>query len=269
MTFFRLMSFLLLFSPQALLAGSARPAPDVPVQRGEEKTTLHALLKTNRVALVYLGDDTPKSWKALSALDTLNSEFQYRGANLELLPYVKGKGPKDIETLAEDHWLNVPLLPDPDGKVAAAFQAGALPRMALVDPFGDVFFEGAPPAENELRKLINSRVDKPVVKAFCPVDKMWVVVTDKTPSVVYKGERFYFCTPEDHDGCRMDQDFLQDPDRYAKEAKTHLAEEAAKAKPSSDDSRPPMYQCPMKDAPAQNKPGRCPKCGMLLEKVGA
>jgi YHS domain-containing protein len=136
-----------------------------------------------------------------------------------------------------------------------------------VDPFGEIFFDGAPPAEDELRKLINARVDKSVVKAFCPVDKMWVVVTDKTPSVVHKGERFYFCMPEDHDGLRMDREFLQDPDRYAREAKAHLAKEAAKKKPSSDDSPPPAYLCPMKCVPAQNKPGRCPTCGMLLEKM--
>ena len=28
-----------------------------------------------------------------------------------------------------------------------------------------------------------------------------------------------------------------------------------------------FYQCPMKDSPPQSKPGKCPKCGMTLEKV--
>jgi len=28
-----------------------------------------------------------------------------------------------------------------------------------------------------------------------------------------------------------------------------------------------MYECPMKDSPAQDKPGKCPTCGMPLEKV--
>jgi prophage antirepressor-like protein len=28
-----------------------------------------------------------------------------------------------------------------------------------------------------------------------------------------------------------------------------------------------FYQCPTKDSPPQSKPGRCPKCGMTLEKV--
>lgn len=28
-----------------------------------------------------------------------------------------------------------------------------------------------------------------------------------------------------------------------------------------------MYQCPMKDSSPQNKPGKCPKCGMSMEKM--
>jgi Na+-translocating ferredoxin:NAD+ oxidoreductase RnfG subunit len=28
-----------------------------------------------------------------------------------------------------------------------------------------------------------------------------------------------------------------------------------------------MYQCPMKDSPPQNNPGKCPQCGMNLEKI--
>jgi len=29
----------------------------------------------------------------------------------------------------------------------------------------------------------------------------------------------------------------------------------------------PMYQCPMRDSDSQNKPGKCPKCGMNMEKI--
>ncbi len=29
-----------------------------------------------------------------------------------------------------------------------------------------------------------------------------------------------------------------------------------------------LYQCPMKDLPAQSKPGKCPKCGMELQRTG-
>lgn len=270
MVFFRLLAFLLIFSPQVLQAQETRRAPDISIFEGEQKSTLRTFLKTNKVAMVFLGEDSVKSWKALSVLDALFNEFQYRGSNLVFLPYVVGKSPEDIASLSEDHWLNVPLLGDPAGKIAGAFQVGPLPRVVLVDPLGQIFFEGAPPSENEMRKILNTRVDKPVVKAFCPVDKMWVVVTEKTPSVVYKGDRFYFCTPEDHDGRRMDREFLLDPDRYAKEAKAHVAEETVRkgaSKDLSDDSRPTVFQCPMMDAPAQNKPGRCLKCGMLLEKV--
>ena len=38
-------------------------------------------------------------------------------------------------------------------------------------------------------------------------------------------------------------------------------------KASSHDTHTPAYQCPMKDTPAQTKPGRCSKCGMMLEKL--
>lgn len=270
MVFFRLLAFLLIFSPQVLQAQEKRMAPDISIFDGEQQTTLRTFLKTNKVAMVFLGEDSVKSWKALSVLDALFNEFQYRGSNLVFLPYVVGKGPEDVASLSEDHWLNVPLLDDAAGKVASVFQADPLPRVVLVDPLGQIFFEGAPLSEDEMRKILNTCVDKPVVKAFCPVDKMWVVVTEKTPSLVYKGERFHFCTPEDHDGRRMDREFLLDPDRYAKEAKAHLAEETVrkrKSKESSNDVRPTAYQCPMKDAPVQNKPGRCLKCGMLLEEV--
>jgi hypothetical protein len=37
--------------------------------------------------------------------------------------------------------------------------------------------------------------------------------------------------------------------------------------PRKETEREVSYQCPMKDSPPQSKPGRCPKCGMTLEKV--
>ena len=42
----------------------------------------------------------------------------------------------------------------------------------------------------------SDRLDKPVVKALCPVCNMIVVINDKTPSHEYKGVRYYFCSPE-------------------------------------------------------------------------
>ncbi len=47
----------------------------------------------------------------------------------------------------------------------------------------------------------------------------------------------------------------------------HDEGEAAMEKGSVDDAPSAAYQCPMKCSPAQNNPGRCPKCGMSLEKV--
>jgi peroxiredoxin/YHS domain-containing protein len=268
-----LLSFLLFFSflPAALWAAVGEKAPDFSFPKEGKSVTLSSLLKTNRVVLVYFGDDTAPSWKQLSNVNALLSEYQYRGSNLELLPIIPGKKPEELANLAEEHWLDAGLISDLDRKIAKSFKVDGYPWMAVVDPFGVVQFTGSKASEDELRTALNAVVDKPAVKAFCPVDKMWVVVSDKTPSVVYKGQRFYFCTPEDHDGRRMDREFLQDPERYAKEAKVHLAQENEKRKSAavqeSDGGEPPLYQCPMKDAPLQNEPGRCPKCGMLLEKM--
>jgi hypothetical protein len=270
MAFFRILSFILTLSPGVLMAQVEPVVPNISITMGGENTTLPALLKTNKIVGLFLGQDDVKTWKTLSMLDALNSEFQYRGSNLVLLPYIVGKGPKDIDGLSEEHWLNLPLMGDPTGDVARAFNVGTFPQLILVDPFGQVFFKGVAPGEGDLRRIINDRVDKPVVKAFCPVDKMWVVVTDKTPSVVYKRERFYFCTPEDHDGRRMDEEFLQSPDCYAKEAKAMMAGESAKRNPTTKTETAAdvaTYQCPMKDIPPQRKPGRCTKCGMLLERI--
>ncbi len=270
MSIFRILSFLFTFSPSLLMAQVDPVAPNIPITMGEEKTSLSALLKTNKVVGIFLGQDDVKTWKTLSMLDALNSEFQYRGSNLVFLPYIVGKSSKEIDGLSEEHWLNLALMGDLAGDVVNTLNVRTFPQLVLIDPFGQVFFRGETPKEEELRKIINTRVDKPVVKAFCPVDKMWVVVTDKTPSVVYKKERFYFCTHEDHDGRRMDEEFLQDPERYAKESKAIMTDKAAKSsatQKTGTEADVVMYQCPMKDTPPQRKPGRCSKCGMLLEKL--
>jgi hypothetical protein len=43
----------------------------------------------------------------------------------------------------------------------------------------------------------------------------------------------------------------------------------AKKQTKKDQKAAEMYQCPMKCAPAQDKPGRCPVCGMAMEKLPA
>lgn len=266
MKFLMMVLFVLALSPLPSLTASERKASDFSYITAEGSSTFFSLLKTNKVVLVYFGDDSAKSWEKLSDVNAVLSEYRYRGSNLEVLAIVPGKEPAKLEALADEHWLNFSLLPDLDGKIAKSFHVQKYPEMIIIDPFGIIQFQAEPLTQDALREKLNAYVDKPVAKAFCPVDKMWVVVTDKTPSVVYKGARYYFCNSEDHDGRRMDQEFLEDPDRYAKEARLHMEKEKTSARPAKSEGTV-LFECPMKDSPAQNKPGTCSKCGMLLQKI--
>ena len=261
---FILLGFVLL--PLSFLIASKMKAPEFTFPTPAGDSSFSALLKTNKIALIYFGNDSQQSWKALLELDALFSEYKYRESNLEVLAFIPGKKSDELEKLAEEHWLNISLVPDLNEKIAQSFNVKEYPAMAIVDSFGNIQIQGKVPSKNELRKKLNDYVDKPVVKAFCPVDKMWLVVTDKTPSVIYKGNRYYFCSSEDHDGRKMDQEFIQDPDRYVKEALLYIKNEKAIIQPKKTKT-PVKYQCPMKDFPIQNKPGTCPNCRMLLQKI--
>ena len=258
--------FILMVTLFSHLSAEHVKAPDFVFRNSEGDVTFSSLLKSNKIALIYFGDDSKKSWEQLSQMDALLGEFKYRGSNSELLVFIGGKTPSDLDNLEEEHWLNVGLLADQDGKITKSYGVRNHPTIVMVDPFGNIQYRTEVASQNTMREKLNAYVDKPVVNAFCPVDKMWVVVTDKTPSLVYKGNRYYFCTSEDHGGRRMDQEFLQDPDRYVAEARLHLEKEKTKTNPTPSETNV-LYECPMKDSPAQKKPGQCPKCGMLLQKV--
>jgi len=54
----------------------------------------------------------------------------------------------------------------------------------------------------------------------------------------------------------------------AHDGEDHGTQKAQKAHKAEKSKAPKtMYECPMKDSPAQDKPGKCPTCGMPLEKV--
>ncbi len=245
------------FLPQFVAA--AEKAPDFSVKRAAGEVNLYSLLKKNTVVMIFFGKDSSASWKKLSDVDALAAEYRYRGSGFELITLVAGKSPAELAALKESHWVNVDLFPDAGGKIARSFQVNDYPSVVIVDPFGAVQFLGMA-TNNQLREKLNAFVDKPVEKAFCPVDKMWVVVTDKTPAAVYKNKRYYFCTPDDHGGQRMDQDFLKDPERYLS------AQNPGAVEPKQTQKPPLVYVCPMHSDVRQGAPGLCPKCGMELKK---
>lgn len=85
------------------------------------------------------------------------------------------------------------------------------------------------------------------MEAVCPSTGEKFKVTEKTPSVSYKGKSYFFCCP----GC--DKSFIKNPEKFLTKKK-----EAGK-----------RYACPMGCAES-DKPGKCPKCGMnMTEKKAA
>lgn len=79
----------------------------------------------------------------------------------------------------------------------------------------------------------------------CPVSGKEIKKSEAKGTFEYKGETYYFCCPS----CK--EKFTKDPDKYLK--KKH---EMMKA----------VYTCPMHPEVKSDKPGKCPKCGMNLEK---
>lgn len=84
-------------------------------------------------------------------------------------------------------------------------------------------------------------------KVVCPVSGETMLKSEAKASAVYEGKTYYFCCP----GCK--EKFLKDPKAYI------AKQEAAKE----------VYTCPMHPDVKSDKPGKCPQCGMNLEKKAA
>ena len=78
----------------------------------------------------------------------------------------------------------------------------------------------------------------------CPVSGKVMKKSEAEISYEYKGKTYYFCC----EGCK--EKFIQDPEKYTQKK----AESQA------------VYTCPMHPEVKSDKPGKCPQCGMNLEK---
>ncbi|UCC41610.1 MAG: YHS domain-containing protein [Candidatus Aminicenantes bacterium] len=78
----------------------------------------------------------------------------------------------------------------------------------------------------------------------CPVSGKEVKKSEAKGPYEYEGKAYYFCCPN----CK--EAFMKSPEKYTQK-KTEMKE---------------VYTCPMHADVKSDKPGKCPKCGMKLEK---
>ncbi len=94
-------------------------------------------------------------------------------------------------------------------------------------------------------------------EAICPVLGNEFTITESTPVVEYKGEKYYFCCP----GC--DTEFMKNPEKYIKDTK-----EESKSIDQGQPTKEVLYwTCSMHPEVRSDKEGNCPICGMDLIPV--
>jgi P-type Cu+ transporter len=116
-------------------------------------------------------------------------------------------------------------------------------------------------------KEINSNVTKKpgagVSGVIDPVCGMTVNPESAAGSYEYKGETYYFCSPN----CL--KKFGDNPDQFLNKPQSPMAQPVGIQRESKPTSAPvaQTQTCPMHPEVQQNKPGSCPKCGMALEPI--
>ena len=92
-----------------------------------------------------------------------------------------------------------------------------------------------------LAGVVQAQAEETVV---CPVGGEKIKKSEAKISYEYKGKTYYFC-------CEMCKEkFMKNPEKYL-EKKVEMKE---------------VYTCPMHPDVKLDKPGKCPECGMKLEK---
>jgi YHS domain-containing protein len=81
-------------------------------------------------------------------------------------------------------------------------------------------------------------------KVVCPVSGETMLKSQAKATYEYEGKMYYFCC----EGCK--EKFVKDPARYI----------------GKNTDMQDIYTCPMHPEVQSDKPGKCPKCGMNLEK---
>lgn len=81
-------------------------------------------------------------------------------------------------------------------------------------------------------------------KVVCPVSGETVLKSQAKATYEYEGKTYYFCC----EGCK--EKFVKDPAKYI----------------GKNADMKEIYTCPMHPEVQSDKPGKCPKCGMTLEK---
>ncbi len=106
-------------------------------------------------------------------------------------------------------------------------------------------------SEISVRNVNDNEIGK---DAVCPVTKNKFKITPDTKAVDYKGQTYYFCCP----GC--DGKFIKEPEKYIEKRSTFSVQRSTK-------NEILYWTCSMHPQVKQNKPGKCPICGMELIPV--
>jgi Cu(I)/Ag(I) efflux system membrane fusion protein len=110
--------------------------------------------------------------------------------------------------------------------------------------------------KKEEYKIRSVNSDEIGIEAICPVAKNKFKVDKETQAIDYKGETYYFCCP----GC--DTEFIKEPEKYIRSM--FNVQRSTNNEQQTTNHEILYWTCSMHPHVKQNKPGKCPICGMEL-----